>query len=118
MAMTIEIEVPPNTTVVLPDSEVIERMMGGLVSIKVDNQSGEEIGVSSEGASDSFDVATLPAAIADEVEGSLEMDTLDDGSLMFSFGAEDEEVEVQLIEGSSSAAPDLNIKLALIIGGE
>ena len=94
MALTIEIEIPPNTTVALPDSATLQKLVGGHVAISLDNQTGDTVSLAATGTAASFSV-DAPVSIADEEEGTIDLEVLAAGSVVFSFDSDEETITVE-----------------------
>lgn len=110
MAATIQISIPPNTNVVLPDSAMLTKALGSSLPIAVDNQAGETITLSNTGSATSFSVAA-PASIANDVEDSIDLEVLAAGSIVFLFAPAEETITVQT-PAPSSISPATTIALA------
>lgn len=96
MAITIEIAIPPNTTVILPASDTLSKAVSDTVTINVDNESGETISLSQGGTSTDFTVDTLPATIVSEDADDIVLGVLDAGSISFDFDVDSEQVDIEL----------------------
>jgi len=115
MAKTLTISVPPNTTVVLPDNDTIQRIFGGAVSILIDNQSGEQITIADGGGSSShFTIVDVPTPINNGVEDAVELTANSTGDLVFnSTNTVSVEVTAPPSEGVAGA---MQMRLGLGIG--
>lgn len=94
MALTIEIDIPPNTTVVLPDSITLQKPVGGHVAITLANETGETLSLAFADTATKFS-AQAPATIADDDEDTIDLEVLAAGSILFQFASDEETITVE-----------------------
>lgn len=96
--ITITIAISPNTTVTLPDSDALSKLVSDVILLSVDNQSGESISLESTGVPTAFSVDTLPLSIADGISDDIELSVVGAGDIEFVFEEEEETLSVTLLE--------------------
>ena len=94
MAKTITITTITNTTVILPASGTLPKSVGDSVTIHVDNDSGETLTLTGSGSAYKFGVDSLPASIADDTTGDIDLTVLAAGDLVFEEGEDETTVTV------------------------